>query len=102
MTPDLRVAQTILRQMGGGARIALMVGAKDFVSGDKWVRFGWTARAANKANRVEVILDPSDTYRVKFQRLYGNKLTDISTHTDVYAEDLKRLFENETKLYLSL
>ena len=40
-----------------------------------------------------------DTYTVKFQNRRG---TEISSHSDVYADDLRRLITSETGLFLSL
>lgn len=118
------VATTVLQQMGGMGRIHAMTGAKNFVrgmdNGKPWVSFEFPNRGRSKPNYVKVILEPDDTYTVEFGRkkpiswkgaavakeegrqpTMEDFYTKLSEHPDIYAEDLKGLFENETGLYLS-
>ena len=43
-----------------------------------------------------------DTYSLEFGKIHGMNYRVIETLSGVYAEDLKRIFEAETGLYLSL
>lgn len=96
------IAKTILEQLGGG-RFAAMTGAKKFTSinpkgniGGLYFRLP-SNFAKNGINAVQIVLHPSDTYIVTFLRT--NKT--ISTHEDIYCDDLVPLFERETGLYTS-
>lgn len=100
---DNVVANTIVAQLGGSIRrISMMVGAHSFTAGSHSLTFKFKAQAKNGANCVRVTLGASDTYRVEFIRLRGVNFNAKGDFSDVYAEDLKRLFERETGLYLSL
>ncbi len=86
----------IVEQLGG-LRFILTTGAYDFLALDSGVRFKLPDdEKVNKRgiNLVEVILTPSDTYRVRF--LKGEAL--ISEHEDIYNDQLQELFTNETGL----
>lgn len=102
----LHVAQTILAQLGG-RMFVMMTGAKDILghAGDDasspFVQFR-IGRNAKGVSHVRVTLDPSDTYTVKFMKnsVRGSKtLAEIS---DIYAENLRNVFEMHTGLYTSL
>lgn len=99
---DLTVANTILSQMGGTSRLSAMIGANSFVGSDNSVAFRFKARASNGSNAFRVTLDPSDTYTIEFLSLRGSSRKVKETLSDVYAEDLKPIFEKKTGLYLSL
>ena len=109
----LQVANTILLQMGGGAgKIKAMTGAKNFIALPSGVSFDFPSRKG--PNHVKVTLEPDDTYTVEFGRKAGvqalmsgkvdaeNYYKKGNEYKDVYAEDLKEMFERETGLYLSL
>lgn len=95
-----QVAKTILSQMGGASKLALMIGAKNFVSGDNSVSFRWKAKSKNKANAVRITLNGKDLYDVEFIRIHGVNVKTISEHNDIYADMLIELFETQTGLYL--
>lgn len=97
-------AKTILEQLGTTTRrLAVMIGARafeDFVNG---VRFRFTAKARNGADQVRIILDEDDTYAVIFTRGSGIHEEMVGREFEgVQAEGIRRLFETETGLYLSL
>lgn len=103
MATDLTVANTIAAQLGHSlGRLAMMIGAKHFVGSDNSLTFRFAARARNGSNTLRVTLDPSDTYTVEFLSLRGSSRKVKGSFSDIYAEDLKPLFERETGLYLSL
>lgn len=99
----MEVAKTILDQMGGVGRLAMMVGAKQFVALPNGVQFKIGGGAKNKITKVRIELDPSDTYNVSFWK--GEKVTTLKqvgeTHTNVYCDSLMDLFERETGFYLT-
>lgn len=94
-----QVAKTILSQIGGG-RAMMMIGGKDLVGSETALLFGWKAKAKNKANKVKIELNGADLYDITFYRVWGTKLTEISTFKDYYCDMLVSCFEEETGLYL--
>jgi hypothetical protein len=44
----------------------------------------------------------SDTYSITFHKGKGVNMTPTASMSDIYAEDLRRIVESETGLYLSL
>lgn len=102
MATDLTVANTIVSQMGGSGRLVAMIGACNFTGTEKSVSFRFKARAKNSSNGLKVTLDPSDTYTVEFISVRGASLKIKESLSDIYAEDLIRIFESKTGLYLSL
>ena len=92
---------TILSQMGGMGRLVMMIGAKQFACDEKSVKFRFAARSVDGSNGVKVTLDPSDTYTVEFFSARGTSYKVKKELSGVYADDLVRIFEGQTKLYLS-
>lgn len=95
------VATTILVQLGG-RRFAAMTGAKLFSATDVPLP-GLTFRlpanfARNGINVVTIVLTPADTYTVTFGKLRGLNYKVLRELEDVYAEDLQRVFREETGL----
>jgi hypothetical protein len=102
-TNDKAIAGTILEQMGGLRRLALMTGAKDFMSIAHGVQFGLGRGAKAGIRKVRVILDADDTYTVEFYA--GRSATSIrliKAIAGVYADALMDIFEAETGFYLTL
>jgi hypothetical protein len=100
---DLAVANTILEQMGGARRLALMIGAKNFVGGKNDLMFAFSG--STKANKCRITLDRgSDTYKFELlkvnYRTFDHKV--VYELEGVYWDMLKKLFEEETGLYLRL
>ena len=98
----MQVAQTILQQLGGN-RFTAMTGAKNFVAGESLLQFSLPSNfAQNKANRVVVKLEATDTYAVEFYFSRGVNSRKISEHSMIYADMLRKLFVEETGLQVSL
>lgn len=98
-----QIARTIFEQLGG-SRFVAMTGARcSYDCGALIVKLPRSAV-------MTVELMPSDTYQVKFGKLASmHAVFDgkpavqwRSVHDDVYAEDLRELFERETGLCTSL
>lgn len=113
---DTQVAETILSQLGGGRKLKLMTGAKDFFSIEKGT--GLSFKVGNnpkKVTHVEIRLNGRDYYDVSFLNIRKTpiKLVEpdfkqepfirkvISQHADVDCERLMDLFEESTGLYLT-
>lgn len=99
---NVEIATTIAQQLGGTRRLGVMIGAHGFTAGDNSLSFRFKAKAKNGSNAMRIVLEPSDTYRVEFLSIRGTSVKSKGVFEDVYAEDLRRLFESETGLYLSL
>jgi hypothetical protein len=99
---DLTVANTIYQQLGGN-KASAMIGIKDLVGSPRALQFGWKVRGAkNEANKAVVVLDPSDTYTVKFFSVRAGRFTERGVFSGVYNDQLVSLFERETGLALRL
>lgn len=98
----MQTANTILGQMGGAGRLAAMVGASMFVGSADSLMFAF--RGCAKANKCRVTLDANDTYTVEFCKLKnrGLDVTTFKAASNVYADQLRRLFEQTTGLAISL
>lgn len=96
----MTIAQTILSQLGGNRFIA-MTGAKYLVDGGHFLQFTLPGR---KINSVVIRLDASDTYTVLFNKKtnMGVDIKSVSSATMVYADQLRRVFEEHTGLATSL
>lgn len=98
------VANTILAQLGGSKFIA-MVGAYRFTAGKNNLSLWFKANAKNKANMMHIQLTPNDTYTVQFWKMRGTStgsLKKVSQYENIYADQLRTLFEDETGLRTSL
>lgn len=97
---DEQVVQTILQQLGGRNKIVSMTGAKDFYRDGKTLMFKYPK--SKHSNYIRITLNGKDLYDVEFQKFNNSGVKTVATHKDVYASDLKKLFEKTTGLYLSL
>jgi hypothetical protein len=103
--PNQQIAQTILEQMGGKGKIVAMTGARDFLILDRGIQFSFPKAIAG-INRVKIILTDADLYDIEFGSV--RRKDGIPTYTrrnlceGVYADRLKKIFEKETGLFLSL
>ena len=100
------VAETILSQLGGGSRLAAMIGAHSFVGDGDALIFKWKARAKNGATCAKVALDASDTYTLTFYAIRKRRgVPEVKTFDGIeflYADNLRSTFERETGLFLSI
>jgi hypothetical protein len=99
---DLTVANTILEQLGGKIFYA-MVGAKHLTGGENFLSMKIGSGTKNKCTHLRVTLEPSDTYKVEFLKCgvkTGIKV--LSSHEDIYCDNLRPLFERETGFATSL
>lgn len=93
-----QVAQIILQQLGGN-KFTVMTGAKNLLAHQDALSFRLSSTMTkNKSNYVKITLNASDLYDVTFGKIVKYDLKEISTFSDVYAENLVELFKNETGL----
>ena len=95
-TQTMKVAETILAQLGGGMFLA-MTGAKNLVGAPDSV-----GKNDKKVTHVRITLEPTDTYRVEFLRVTGRGLNveTLAAVGLVYVDALR--FEAHTGLLVSL
>ena len=98
----MQVAQTILNQLGGINRLKLMVGANKIIYSSDMVKFYF--KGSKKANLCKITLTDSDTYLIQFYKFIPKNLNfnPVKEYNDVYCDQLVKIFEEETGLYLSL
>ncbi|OOF19696.1 hypothetical protein BZJ17_14970 [Salinivibrio sp. IB574] len=100
-----QIARTILGQFGGQRFIA-MTGARQFVAlPTPGVQFDLPARFARGGiNRVQVVLDPCDTYTVTYMRINRRTFAVETVHqeSDIYCDMLEERFEAVTGLVTQL
>jgi hypothetical protein len=99
---DVEVAETIIAQLGGKGKMYAMIGVKDYFAITNGVSIRWTARAKHGENHVQITLRPDDTYDVEFYKIDRYESRSLKRYEGVYADDLKRIFEEQTGLRLSL
>lgn len=91
--------EILIKQLGGMGRLRAMIGAHSFVAGEKELHFQFKGSA--KANRVVIKLE-NDVYGVAFYAGRGVKIRKVAEVEGVYADALRRVFEAESGLYLSI
>lgn len=93
------IASTIINQLGGMGKLNAMTGAYNFVAVENGVSFKIKNRSANY---IKIVLNGKDLYDVEIGRISGTNYKIIKKQEDVYVEDLKKLIEDSTGMYLSL
>lgn len=94
------VAQTILAQLGGGVFQA-MTGAKNLTASEDTLTFG-IGRNSQRINRVEITLNASDTYDLKFWRITKKSWKVVKEISDIYVSELREVFTDTTGLETSI
>ena len=97
---NIEIANEILKQLGGRNKLTMMIGMKDAFAIENGLVFKF--KMSKIANYVSIVLNGNDLYDVTFKKLRGFNSKDVEILEDVYCDDLKSIFENTTKLYLSL
>jgi hypothetical protein len=94
-----QVASTIMNQLGGG-RFRAMTGARDAVATDSGVMFKLPKMPGVKVNKVEVVLNPDDTYTLKTYRIgpRGLKVETLSEDEGLHADQIEEVFQRRTGL----
>jgi len=107
---QMKPADVTLQQLGGSRRLKLMVNGRDFFSENDGQTLYFKFSSCRKASVVKITLNALDLYDIEFIKpgrlnkktweMSPNKTT--GEFANVYAEDLKRIFEEFTGLYLSI
>lgn len=93
-----QIARTILEQLGG-TRFLVMTGAKDLIFGNFSLHFRLPSNFAKQGiNKVIITLEPSDTYKLEFFKIWGSKFRLIDSANDIYNENLQDVFTRITGL----
>ena len=101
MSADMRVAEEILRTLGGH-KFVVMTGAKNFAGTDNSLRMR-IGRNKTNANLFEVVLNSMDTYDVTFAKLTRlGQWKSVREYKNVYNDSLVELFERHTGMYTKL
>ncbi len=90
---DMTVPKIIVQQLGGALN---MLGAYNLLGDETSLMFAFKEKAKNGIKKIRITLDPSDTYKVEFIKIRKHEAVIVSTHEDVYAEDLHDLIRRET------
>jgi len=109
----MKVADTILRQLGGNKFIA-MTGSCNFIADGNTLRMTLRKNKSG-ANRLFITLVPgSDTYNMKFYKVTSERIDKITLaftegkvvlideYDDVFWEDLQNIFTRVTGLHTQL
>jgi hypothetical protein len=98
----MNTANLILQQLGGAGKLTAMLGAHSFSGEKDRLRFKFKARAHQNIKCINIVLEPSDTYRVEFWSVRGINVTKVAEHTGVYCDSLIPLVESVTGLAVRL
>lgn len=91
--------QTAIFQLGGLGKLKAMINARDFAKGEDFIQFKFSGNP--KMNIAKIRLTPADEYEITFYKFAKYKCKELQT-VPAWAGNLKRVFEAETGLYLSL
>lgn len=99
-----QIAETIIQQMGGYGKLKAMINAKDFLYSDKEKSLQFKFSGSKKVNCIKITLNNLDLYDIKLYKINLKKFTcDVKEKIEnIYADQLKDIFETKTGLYLSL
>lgn len=97
-TEAKQIADTIASQLGGYGKLKSMIGADNF-GYDEDGSLSFKIKASSKFKYCKIKLNANDLYDVEFFSQSGKP---VKSMENVYAEDLKRIFEETTRLYMSL
>lgn len=95
---DTTIAKTIALQIGNGT--FFMLGSRGSLAecdSGRGLMFAIKG-SPNKINRIQIVLDPDDTYTMRFCWTRSTTWTVRKEVTGVYAEDMHDIIERETGL----
>jgi len=96
----MRVAETILEQLGGN-KFAAMTGSKHFFAGDDFLGMK-LIRNKSKANYLKITLTPADLYEMTFIKTTSRSVKTVLQFDSVYFDQLQEMFTSVTGLYTHL
>jgi hypothetical protein len=98
---NLKVAETILEQLGGN-KFRMMTGAKNFggTEDSLSMRIG---RNSSNSNYLKITLNSMDTYDMTFAKLTRmGELKSVKEYSNVYNDMLTDTFTSHTGMHTSL
>lgn len=95
------VAKIIYQQMGG-RRLNAMLGVTQYINRPNGLGFKWPNKQRSRGNFVEIDLNGKDLYDMTFFNVSMRGKKQVAKYTDVYAENLISVFEDQTGFYLRL
>ena len=95
------IASETLRYLGGANRLQVMIGASQFYAGEKG-ELGFKFKGNRSMNYVKFTVNGKDLYDVEFYKIVKFEMKPIKKFNDYYFDQIKELFEQTTRLYLSL
>lgn len=99
LTRNQEIAEIIRKQVGAEALACL--GAHNLFAIENGFQF--KIRGSTKINTIQIILEPSDTYKVRFLKVGVKSGVKIVAETDdIYWDMLHDIIEKYTGLYVSL
>ncbi len=93
-------AMIIMDQMGGINKVTAMTGAFNFMKTDNSMQFKF--KGSKTFNCVKIELNSMDLYDVTFYKLGKYDIKKQKGVNGIYNDQLKKVFESNTELYLSL
>lgn len=96
MGNNKQIADTILSQLGG-RRFMAMTGARNLVAIDSGLTMK-VGRNDKGVTHVTITLTPADEYDMRFQRVWGTKVTEKGGYEGIYCDMLQSLFTEGTGL----
>jgi len=95
------IAETIVYQLGGMGKLKAMINARNFVCDDEGsLSFRFSGNP--KINCIRIKLNGLDLYDITFYKINKIDFSTVHEVTDIYAEDLVNIIEQQIELYLSL
>ena len=93
-----QVAQIILSQLGGN-KFLVMTGAKNLLAHPDALSFRIASTMTrNKCNSVKITLNSNDLYDITFSKIHARTVKEISSHSDIYCDQLEEFFSDATGL----
>jgi hypothetical protein len=101
------VVNGILELIGSPNKLKIVIGAKDFFKSyfgeDKHPSIQFKFPRTNRLNCCQITLDVGkDLYSIEFFDIRKLGIASHHVHSDIFCEDLVRIFQEKTGLYLSL
>lgn len=90
----------IIELLGGIYKLNAMLGVKNLV----FISFGlqFQIKVRGKANFIRICVNDNDLYDIEFGNIKGTAYLQKSKFENIFFDDLRKLIESETGLYLSL
>ena len=102
----------MIKQLGGLSKLKAMLGIDQIFRNDDEKSIAFTFKGCRKINSFAMKLNEKDLYDLEFTKTSNKKDPElgfsmphfeiIAEYKDIYVDQLRSIFEEETGLYLSL